>query len=138
MPTPSQVKAGANPFGAPKEVVKPNRGLNNIARIRQSHSKEDLKKYNEILIQEGWKINPKGEYFETNNSEVGKGTPFYVSSSKNVHNITNSKRPHTSTWDENNALSKSNIIDSNAAERRNSRRNRRRRASRKHRRTYRK
>jgi hypothetical protein len=134
---PSQVKAGANPFGAPKELVKPNRGLNDIARIRQSHSKEDLIKYNEILTKEGWKINPKGEYFETNDSEVGKGAPYYVSSSKNLHNITNSERKHTSTWDESNALSRSNIIDVNAAARRNSRRNRRR-SSRKHRRSYRK
>jgi hypothetical protein len=77
---------------------------------------------------------------------VGKGTPYYVSITGNMHNITDPKRSHTSTWDEKNALRRRNIINvandvTNGSNLRRSRRNRRttrRRASRKHRRTYRK
>ena len=146
MPKPSEVKAGAKPFGNSKEIVKPNRGLNEIARIRQAHSKEDLQKYNSILTKQGWKVNPEGEFFEIDNSEAGRGAPYYVSREKNMHNLTDPTRNHTSTWDEGNALRRGNIVNvangvTNGSNLRRSRRNRRttrRRASRKHRRTYRK
>lgn len=151
MPRPSEVRAGASPFKSEK-FVKPNHRLINIANIRQSHSKEDLIKYNEILTKEGWKVNPTGEYCETNDSGLGKGSPYYVSRSNSLYNITDPERKHTSTWYKSNALLRSNIIDIDSdlaaadsdpapATRRNSRKRRttrRRRASRKHHRTYRK
>ena len=142
MATPSQVKAGASLFGK-KENVKVNHGLNEVAAARKKQIQNDLNAYNSILKKKGWKVNPEGEFYEINRSEVGKGTPYYIDKTLNLHNLRDSERDHTPTWNKSKAVSEKedlHIPHEAAAARRNSRkrRNTRRRASRKHRRTYRK
>jgi hypothetical protein len=152
MGTPSQIKAGLSPFG-PKDTVKVNRGLNEIAAARKKQYQNDLNVYNTILKEEGWKVNPEGIFYEINNSEIGKGAPFYVDKNLNMHNLRERNREHTPTWIKSKAVSEKEDLhiphEVAAAARRNSRRRAtrrratrrratRRRASRKHRRTYRK
>ena len=155
MPTPSELlklaKAGKSIFEK-KEVVKPNRGLKNLASIRQSHSEAQLKAYRNTLLEEGWEKTPEGEFSSVNTSEIGKkreeegdSSTFYVSDDNMRQGRLDESRIRLTTWEEPEALSESDIFGNTSAaavaKRRNMRRSTRRRSSRRRstrRRTYRK
>lgn len=84
-----------------------------LEALRQSRSKNKisgLANYNHALHKQGREVDPEGHFYATNDSEIGKHRPYYVSK-KNMNRMNLTKnRNRVTTYEADEALSESNNL----------------------------